>query len=60
VAVPLLHDPVPAVRGAAASALGAVGARASVPELRPLLDDPAPEVAERARHALAALTGRRP
>jgi hypothetical protein len=54
-----LRSPSPRVRAGAAAALGSVGARQAVSELRPLLKDGDPFVRMEAAHALAAATGER-
>jgi hypothetical protein len=53
--LPLLSDPVPDVRAAAAEALGALGADSAIPSLRPLLQDRASEVRSAAALALRRL-----
>jgi HEAT repeat protein len=53
--IPLLKDPDPGVRAAAAEALGTAGATDAVPHLKPLLDDPLGPVHLAAAGALLAL-----
>lgn len=53
--VPLLLDPVPRVRGAAARALGAVGEHEHLEPLQELADDPEPAVRDARARAQAQL-----
>jgi len=53
-----LRDRRPAVRVAAARALGDVNAREAIPSLLPLLEDPEPEARQYALYSLAALKAR--
>src|SRR5215831_13620183 len=50
-----LADPRPEVRSAAASSLGEISSRRSIPELRKALDDKDPSVALAAAHALQVM-----
>lgn len=50
-----LQDQKPAVRAAAATALGLMGSKASIPELKKALSDKEPSVVLAAAHALEAL-----
>ena len=56
--VPLLSDPVPRVRAAAARALGTVGEAEHAPALRAAADDPEPAVWRQARAALRSASAR--
>ncbi|MDX1564788.1 MAG: HEAT repeat domain-containing protein [Phycisphaeraceae bacterium] len=53
----LRNDPNPAVRAAAATGLGTLGALQSVEPLGKSLEDPDPRVQQRAKHAIARITG---